>query len=172
MNYFDFFEIPFSLSVDEKLLKRKFYANSKKFHPDFFTLEGIEQQMHALEQSTLNNKAYNALIDFDKRLHHMLTSKSILEDEGNNSLPQEFLMEMMDVNEAVMELQFDFDNAQYQKIIEQIEETKEQLLKSIDHIIPKQEGHISDVDYDDLKNYYLKSKYLNRLTENIDKLKP
>ncbi len=172
MNYFDFFEIPFSLSVDERLLKEKFYANSKKFHPDFFTLDNQANQDEALEKSTINNKAFNTLKDFESRLHHILTIKNVLEAEGKNKLPQEFLLEMMDINEAVMELQFDFDMMQFDTINLQIDQLKASLKESIHEIIPKIGQELTAEDYTALKNYYLKSKYLSRLTENINKLKP
>ncbi|GLR17276.1 Fe-S protein assembly co-chaperone HscB [Portibacter lacus] len=172
MSYFDFFDLPLSLDIDEAELKQKFYANSKKFHPDFFTLNDVEQQMEALELSTKNNSAYKTLINFDKRLHYILTIKNILDEEGKNQIPQDFLMEMMEVNEAVMELQFDFDPEAYQKIIADIADTKAELKKEIETIIPKQGDEITASDFETLKSYYLKSKYLIRLEENIKKLEP
>jgi molecular chaperone HscB len=170
MNYFEFYNIPVSLSVDETALKQKFYTKSKKFHPDFFTLNDVEEQMEALEMSTLNNTAYKVLIDFDKRLHYLLTLKGILGEEGKNTIPQDFLMEMMDVNEAVMELQFDFNDEVYKKLLKEVEETKVNLKAKIQGIVPKKEDDLSSEDFEVLKDYYLKSKYLMRLEENIKKL--
>lgn len=172
MNYFEFYNIPFSLNVDEKLLKQRFYENSMKHHPDFFTLDGIEKQMEALEVSTLNNKAYNTLKDFDRRLKYILEEKSVLKEEGSNNLPQEFLMEMMKVNEAVMDLQFDFDEEKHTNILEEVKTTKAELKSTIDKIIPKTEDQITSEDFEELRNYYLKSKYLIRLTDNMKAVKP
>ena len=167
MSYFEFFGIPLSLSIDNKLLKQKFYTNSKAFHPDFFTLDSVDKQMEALEQSTLNNKAYNTLKDFDSRLKHLLEIKNVLETEGNNSLPQEFLMEMMDVNEAVMDLQLDFDESKYAELLIEVDGAKSALKSSIEDIIPKIGDQITVENFEELKDYYLKSKYLIRLEENI-----
>lgn len=171
MNHFEFFNLPLSLDLDEKVLKRLFYANSKKFHPDYFTLEGVAEQDKALELSTKNNNAYKTLANFDKRLHHLLVVSSTLKEEGQNSLPQEFLMEMMDINEAIMELQFDFEEKTFNDIMEQVKSFKAGLKNSIQTIIPKSGNEISEKDFAELKNYYLKSKYLTRLSENILKLK-
>ena len=170
MSYFEFYNIPVSLDVNEADLKQKFYANSKKFHPDFFTLEEVEKQTEALELSTKNNTAYKTLANFDKRLHYLLTFKGVLAEEGKNTIPQDFLMEMMDVNEAVMELQFDYDQDSFNKILDEVRQTKATLLSEINDIIPKKGGEITDDDFSSLKNYYLKSKYLIRLEENIKKL--
>lgn len=170
MNYFEFYGLPISLDIDEQKLKKQFYVNSKKYHPDFFTLDDVEQQMNALEMSTLNNKAFNTLKDFDKRLHYLLTLKNILAAEGENKLPQEFLMEMMDINEAVMELQFDPDPAQLAKVIEEIKTITSDLASAIEVIIPKTDAELTDEDYEALKDFYLKRKYLKRLEENIEKM--
>jgi molecular chaperone HscB len=172
MNYFQFFDIPASLDVDLKLLKQRFYANSKKFHPDFFTLDDVEKQMEALEVSTMNNKAYNTLLDFEKRIKYILDLYDVLEEEGNNKLSQDFLMDMMDVNEAVMELQFDFAEDKFVEILEHINVKGEKLRSGINGIIPKNINDLSESDFKELKNYYLKNKYLLRLSENINKLKP
>ncbi len=58
MTYFEFYKIPLSFKVDKAALKRQFYALSKQYHPDFYTLASEEKQAEILELSTLNNKAY------------------------------------------------------------------------------------------------------------------
>jgi len=171
MNYFEFYSIPISLDVDEADLKQKFYANSKKFHPDFFTLDDVEKQMEALELSTKNNTAYKTLINFDKRLHYFLTLKGILNEEGKNNIPQEFLMEMMDVNEAVMELQFDFDEATFDKILVDLAILNGELKREIEPILPKKDDEFTESECETLLTFYLKSKYLKRLEENVVNLK-
>ncbi len=172
MNYFEFYNLPVSLDLDEGELKQIFYKNSKKFHPDFFTLSDVEKQMEALELSTQNNNAYKTLVNFDKRLHHILELKEVLEEEGQNKMPQEFLMEMMEINEAVMELQFDFEEETYSNLLEDIKKFKSELFSEIASIIPKKDDEISSDDLNILKDYYLKNNYLLRLEDNIKKLKP
>ncbi|HRD80271.1 MAG TPA: Fe-S protein assembly co-chaperone HscB, partial [Saprospiraceae bacterium] len=61
MNYFEFFRLPLSFQLDEEALRKAFYANSKKYHPDFYTLESEEKQTEILELSTINNQAYHTL---------------------------------------------------------------------------------------------------------------
>jgi len=170
MNYFKFYGLKESLKIDEAELKQKFYENSKRFHPDFFTLDDVEKQMEALEQSTYNNTAYKTLIDFERRLHYFLEMKGILSEEGSNQIPQEFLMEMMEVNEAIMELQFDFNQDHFSQLFKELEHAKDQLYKDIESLIPKASNELSEEDKQALKNYYLKSKYLRRLEDNFEKL--
>ena len=170
MNYFEFFEIPVSFNLDEAKLKKAFYANSKKFHPDFFTLESEEKQMEVLELSTLNNNAYKTLSDFDKRMKYILDYKGILGEEGKNKLPQEFLMEMMDINENLMELEFDFDQNNFDKVQNDLKVLESNLLKEVNpHLENYDDNESNEEELNSIKNYFLKKRYLLRIKENLNK---
>ncbi len=173
MNYFEFYEIPVTFKVDEAGLRTKFYALSKKYHPDFFTLATDDEQSEALRLSTLNNEAYKVLNDFDKRMKYILQQKEVLAEEGKNEIPQDFLMEMMEINEPLMELQFDFDEKTYNKTVQQLQEKKDTLYTSIANIIENYADDTANADaLEKVKLYYLKNRYLLRIAENLDKFAP
>jgi len=104
MNYFEFYSIPESFNPDMPLLKKKFYQFSKQYHPDFYANEGEEKQQDILELSTLNNRAYQTLSDPHKRLQYILKLHDLLVEGAKPQLPSDFLMEMMDINERLMEV--------------------------------------------------------------------
>ncbi|MCR8556737.1 Fe-S protein assembly co-chaperone HscB [Mucilaginibacter sp. BJC16-A38] len=104
MNYFDFYGIPESFTPDAAFLKKKFYELSKKYHPDFYANEDDARQQEILELSTLNNKAHQTLSDPYKRLEYILRTHNLLEEGAKPQLPSDFLMEMMDLNERLMEV--------------------------------------------------------------------
>ena len=56
--------------------------------------------------------------DPDLRMRYILELEGSLGEEGQNQIPQDFLMEMMEINEALMELEFDFEESAYQKSFE------------------------------------------------------
>ena len=173
MNYFEFYDLPISFQLDEAALKRSFYANSKRYHPDFFTLENEEKQNEILELSTLNTQAYKTLSDFDRRMKYVLELKDVFEEEGKNSLPQDFLMDMMDINEAIMELEFDFDETAYQKVIKDAQNIGNQILEEVKPIVENyQDGDTPQSDLEKVKNFYLKKRYLLRILENVSKFAP
>ena len=127
MNYFEFFALPMGPKVDQAALKRKFYENSRRFHPDFFTLENEADQAEALEKSTYNNKAFQTLKDDDKRLKYLLELKGSLEEEGKNQVPQAFLLQVMEINEALMELEFGEDPSLKTRTLHSIESLEQKL---------------------------------------------
>src|SRR6185436_7553683 len=101
MNYFEFYDTPVSFMVDEDAVKKKYLELSRKFHPDFFINQSSEKQQEVLEMSTLNTRAFQTLSDFDKRMKYILELKNLIYEGERYELPPGFLMEMMEVNEAM-----------------------------------------------------------------------
>lgn len=167
-NYFDFFGLPVAPAIDKAALKKTFYANSKRFHPDFHTLKSEEERDHALEKSTINNQGYKILADDDRRLKHLLEIKGALGEEGSNNVPQDFLMEIMEVNEALMELEFDDDPAVRQKVTGLIDNLEQDLDESVAQLINQYDDvTVSPEELEKLKDFYLKKRYLLRLRGKI-----
>ncbi len=172
MNHFQFFEIPVSFYPDLVDLRQRFLKNSKLFHPDFHTLASEEHQLEILEKSTLNNQAFQVLADFDKRLKYILEIKGLLED-SKNEIPQDFLMDMMDINEAIMELEFDFDEKIFQQVTANVNELEMALLEAVN---PVMEGFVDGITPDEtllpVRDFFLKRRYLWRIKENLNKFAP
>ncbi len=165
-NYFHFFNLPVSPTLDAAALKRTFYANSKRYHPDFHTLADDAAKEEALEKSTINNQGYKVLADEDRRLKHLLDLKGVLGEEGSNKMPQAFLMEMMEINEALMELQFDDDPAAKAKIDAMIAELETGFHADVVKLLNQyDDATVSEADLEKLKDYYLKKRYLRRLKQ-------
>jgi molecular chaperone HscB len=173
MNYFEFYKIPLDFKVDEAALKRTFYAHSKQFHPDFFTLDSPEKQAEILELSTLNTEAYKTLSDFERRMKYILDLKGVMGKEGENKLPQDFLMDMMDINEALMELEMDFDGTAHQKVLADVQTIENQLFMEVKDTLENYEDGVTPRGtLEEVKNFYLKKRYLLRIRENLSKFAP
>ena len=173
MTYFDFYNLPVSFKIDAAALKKTFYANSKRFHPDFFTLESDEKQAETLELSTRNTEAYKTLSDFDRRMKYVLELKGVLAAEGENKLPQDFLMDMMDINEALMEPEFEPDADAVSELKTKVQSIESQLFAKIKPIIDQADANDTpQYDLEKVKNFYLKKRYLLRIFENLSKFAP
>lgn len=171
MDYFSFYGLPVSFNPDAKLVKLKFYELSKKYHPDFFINEPQEKQDGVLELSTLNNKAYQVLSDPQKRLHYVLELKGLLVE--GYLLPQDFLMEMMEVNEKLMELQFEPDADQLAAIKAEVTLIADGMQQELDRLTCLFDGQNEEAQKATLalvKDLYYRKKYLHRINDSLFKL--
>lgn len=170
MNYFQLYEIPVSFLVEEKSLKQKYLSLSRKFHPDFYTGSDETKQAEMLALSTQNNKAFQTLSDFDKRIKYILMEKGYLEEEEKFALPQMFLMEMMDLNELAMEVEFDPAPEKKQEVLNHIQAAETALLEAITPILSNySEATATESDYKAIKEFYYKRKYLLRIRAQLNK---
>ena len=172
MDYFSFYEIPISFHPNQNLVKKKFYALSKAYHPDFFVNESEEKQKEILHLSTLNNKAFQVLSNPDQLLAYILQLKGELVEGEKYALPQDFLLEMMEVNEALMELEFEVDETQIQKITVEVDQLENQLNKELKILTTKYEAFANDNEIEllaQIKDIWYRKKYMLRIRESINR---
>ncbi|MFM2224306.1 MAG: hypothetical protein RJA07_508 [Bacteroidota bacterium] len=168
MNYFEFYNIPVSFNINAVELKKIFFQFSKKYHPDFFTNAAESDMNEALELSTLNTNAFKTLSNFDLRMKYILQLKNNIEANEKYTLPNDFLMEMMELNEAIDELQFETNSIKKEKIITEIKLFENQLQQSVQQLIEAENiNNFTATDFEKVKEYYFKKKYLNRLEEQM-----
>ncbi|KAA3631269.1 MAG: hypothetical protein DWQ02_16615 [Bacteroidetes bacterium] len=157
-----------SFSPDASQVKKTYYGKSKQYHPDFFTTDTEDKQNEILQLSSLNNEAYKVLSDEDLRMKYILEHLKILTEENKNDIPQEFLMEMMEFNEKLMELEFDFDPEIVNSAEEDLQIIENQLRKEVIQILEKKSvEETSEAELFEVKNYYLKKRYLLRISEKL-----
>lgn len=174
MNFFSFYNITPGFFIDENLLRKKYLEFSRKFHPDFFGNDSDEKQLETLELSSLNNEAYKTLLDFEKRFAYILKLHGLLTDSGSKlEMPKEFLLEMMELNEKIMELDFSKDSLSIASIQKEIETTKKQIWEAILPVLERyQFDLITDSDLNKILDYHLRSKYIKRLEDGLNSRNP
>lgn len=170
-NYFEFFEIPISFGIDEADIKKKFYQNSKSFHPDLHAQASFADQDAMLKMSTFNNLAYKTLSNDDRRLAYILELFGKIGKEIKPIMPQMFLMEMMDINEQVMDIKMEYSTTAHEKLKIDIEEAIQSLDAEVaDFIHSSEQITENDTNLNLALDYYLKKKYLKRLKANSEGL--
>jgi len=171
MNYFELYNLPISININQDDVKKKYYQLSKEYHPDFYISESDEKQAEILELSTMNTNAFNTFNNEALLIKYVLTNYDAIE-EGKDKLPQSFLMEMMEMNEQLMELEFDFNANIVEKVNSELEAKQEELMKLItpfaDDLSTLNEEE-RNIELKKLKDYYLKRKYLLRIKERLNK---
>jgi molecular chaperone HscB len=169
MNYFEIYNITPSLKIDKAALKKTFYSLNMQYHPDRWVMaSSIEQQIAADKIETIN-KAYTILTDENKLLQYTFLQLGIIQAEEEYKLSNMFLMEMLELNEAIMEAKMEDDKNEIEKtklkIISAAAEVKEPIAKILDtdNLL-----NLKDDDKLALKKYYYENKYIQRLLEQLN----
>lgn len=168
-DYFSFYDLEASFLLDEALLRRKYLQLSRDFHPDFYGMESEEKQAEALELSSKNNEAFKVLSAFESRFTYILGLHGLLDEEKNkNALPQSFLFEMMELNEALSELEFLFSETGFDKLEGELAKLKRDLYAAV---LPDLTGYSKKHADAEMLNrllvYYLKNRYLDRIQTRL-----
>ncbi|HWD88618.1 MAG TPA: Fe-S protein assembly co-chaperone HscB [Mucilaginibacter sp.] len=168
INYFEFYGIPESFHPDTAFLKKKFYELSKAYHPDFYANESDEKQQEILELSTINNKAWQTLSDPAKRLEYILRQHELLVDGAKPQLPADFLMEMMDINERLMEVD---DADQLADISNEVMSVDDDINAQLKHLTSGYEtldDTAKQSRLNEILDLYYRQKYLLRIKESLN----
>jgi molecular chaperone HscB len=168
IDYFELFDLKVSFNLDLDILKKRFYKLSREFHPDHFTMESIEKQAETLKMSGIINTAYKTLSDENSRMKYILERYGLINENQNDALPQDFLMQMMEINELAFEIQMSHDADQMYKLISTLDSIENKLKIQANTSIDDFENQQNiDKSLENLKYYFLKSKYLLRIRENL-----
>ena len=168
-NYFEIFDLPFAIEVDQKALTKAYYKCSMQFHPDRYSLKSEVEQKDAITNTAIINKAYEVIKDKQSRIKYILLQSGITFEEGKEKVPQDFLMEMMDINESIMEYKMEPTKESLKSLNEQLDSLEKQLIEQISPFIiifieenNNQEALLA------LKDYFLKNQYINNIKSNLN----
>ena len=166
-NYFDILELPESLNVNASDIRKAYYRLSRQHHPDHFSGGSEAERNKAILQSELINQAYKVLSDDNLRMKHILDIYGMLAENEQVSLPREFLLEMMELNESFEELDLT-DPVVRADVEEVVESVEEDLVEEVSPWLKKfEDGQRDKQVMEGIRDYYLKSKYLLRIKENM-----
>lgn len=158
MEYFELFELPIGFTIDQKYLNRKYIQLQKQFHPDFFGQASDEEKALAVEKSSIINKAYKTLSNRDLTLQYFLQEKKLIHEGELYKLPEDFLMEVMELNEMKM------DGIPVEEIKTKALEIMNVISLEIQEIRDSYREELAkEADLLQLKDFFYKKKYLDRL---------
>lgn len=165
MDLFELFNIPISLKPDQSLVKQRFYELSRQYHPDFHGQASEEEQAEVLEKASQVNTAYKIFMHPDETIKYVLQLKGLLEEEEKYQLSNDFLMEMMDLNEQALDVSEQADADRLQKTMQQ---TQKEIYEPVAAIVENyQEGITTEKELLQVKEYYYRKKYLDRILAGL-----
>lgn len=167
MNYFELYGITPGFTIDAAALKKKFYELSRQYHPDFNGGGTASEQEEALEISATINEAYKTLQNPDLLIKYVLGLKGMIQEEEKYNLPPDFLMEVMDLNEQVMELD-KTDTAAVNIIKTAAKNLQDEIHEAIaPHLANYSHDTVTEKELLQIKDYYYKKKYLDRILSGL-----
>lgn len=161
MTHFELFNLPITLTVDTSGLSKKYFELQRKYHPDRFAQASDEEKEATLQLSAQVNKAFKVLKDPDETIKYVLQLKNLLEDEEKYQLSPDFLMAVMELNELLEEGLTDSLQTNIDQLKQTIYEPVEAIIKNY------QEGITTEKELLQVKEYYFKKKYMDRMVENL-----
>ena len=169
-NYFELSDIPVSFTPDAAAVKKKYYELSRLYHPDRYTMADAEERANALRMAALNNDAYKVLNNADATMAYILKLNGLLEEEEKYNLPPGFLMEMMELNEAVSEYEMEPGNeSMQQQAIQMMQSQQQAWAAAASPLLQRFEGGDTSKELLlQIKDYYFRRKYLLRIQQRID----
>ena len=170
VNYFELYGLPVSFHPDIETIKKKFYELSRRFHPDRYAQAGAEAIDEALKMSAMINEGYKILKNEDGTMNYVLKMHNMIEDEEKYSLPAAFLMEMMELNEAVSDYESEPSKRNKELAIGNWQEQKNEIKSVLENLTDQYDhGDHSHALLLQIKDYYFRKKYLLRIQERIAK---
>lgn len=101
---FALFDLPERFAQDDSAIAARWKDLQREAHPDKFAAQGGAAQRLALQWSVRINEAYQRLKDPLKRAAYLCELRGApIEAENNTAMPAAFLMEQMELREALEE---------------------------------------------------------------------
>ncbi len=170
-DYFTLYHLPVSFHPDQAAVKSAFYELSRQYHPDRFAQAGGTELTEALRMAAMNNAAYKTLKSSDATMAYILKQNHLLEDDEKYALPPAFLMEMMDLNEAVSESEIEPENEDAAQMATNALNEQMELWDDATNLLVQrfEHGDKSKELLLQVKDQYFRKKYLLRIKERIDR---
>jgi molecular chaperone HscB len=101
-NHFELFQLPAKFDVDQDALDTAYREIQGRVHPDRFVNASDAEKRVAMQWATRANEAYQTLRNPMQRARYLCELHGVdLQTESNTAMPIDFLMQQMELREAL-----------------------------------------------------------------------
>lgn len=162
-NYFEIFGLPVDFNVDKTSLAERYRELQKTVHPDRFANASDRDRRLAVQQAAFINEALETLKSPLKRARYLLQLNGIeFDDEKETHLDPEFLMEQMELREAVADIRQQADP------FSTLGELMQSIRNKQDAMLGLLQDLISNKDYQTAKVQVQKLQFLDKLRQECE----
>jgi molecular chaperone HscB len=162
-NHFELFGLTPAFSLEKDLLEKAYRDIQSKVHPDRFAHAGDAERRASLQWTTRVNEAFQILKNPVTRAKHLLELHGVdVAFETNTAMPSEFLMQQMELREALEEATEKKNSHSLDRLRSDLRREEAVLEKGIADAIDARK------DYQGAAGLVRKLMFLDRLDEEID----
>ena len=162
-SHFELFGLPPAFSLEKDRLEKAYREIQSRVHPDRFARAGDAERRASLQWTTRVNEAFQILKNPVARAKHLLELHGVdVAFETNTAMPAEFLMQQMELREALEDAVAKKDSSLVDRIRKDLRSGKAVLEKQIAQAIDAKK------DYAGAAELVRKLMFLEKLDEEID----
>lgn len=163
-NYFELFQLPIKLPIDNGQLTVNYQQLQRQYHPDNFAQAVDNEKVAIIQKSAMINDGYQILKNPIKAAEYLLSLQGFdVATEQNIIHDADFLMEQFSLREKLDDIESQNNLDLLDNFYSEISERKKQVYQQLLDYISKQ-------DWQTALNQIYKIRYLARLIEQIEKL--
>jgi len=161
--HFELFGLPQAFSIDLAALEKAYRDIQSRVHPDRFAHAGDAERRASLQWTTRVNEGFRILKNPVSRARHLLELHGVdVAFETNTTMPQEFLMQQMELREALEGAVARRNPDKLTKIQDGLERDKASLEKQLAQRLDR------DKDYAGAAGLVREFQFLEKLEAEID----
>jgi molecular chaperone HscB len=162
-SHFDLFGIAPAYALESEALERSYREIQSRVHPDRFAHAGDAERRASLQWTTRVNEAYRTLKDPVQRGKHLLELHGVdVAFETNTAMPPEFLMQQMELREALEQAVHSKDSSRLDSLRQDLRRSRSSLEHKIGEAIDAKK------DYTGAAGLVRKLQFLDKLDSEID----
>lgn len=162
-SHFDLFGLAPAYALETEALERSYREIQSRVHPDRFAHAGDAERRASLQWTTRVNEAFQILKNPVTRARHLLELHGVdVAFETNTAMPPEFLMQQMELREALEAAVGAKDSSRLESLRKNLNRERQDLEKAIAEAIDARK------DYRGAAGLVRKLQFLDKLDSEID----
>ena len=135
-NHFELFQLPARFDIDMDALDTAYREVQGRVHPDRFVNASDAEKRVAMQWATRANEAYQTLKNPMLRARYLCELNGVdLQTESNTAMPMDFLMEQMELREALSDARDAKDAGALDELDARIRDERKQRLAQVGKLL-------------------------------------